>query len=121
MNDNRFSKEDKQLSYLLSLTKFIRTYYRDTDRATQLSNVVLHKDQVKDLISEIAYTLKEFPNWSSGRSLTEQLLEIKNKLQCHYEKVYLSNRGNPERIVGVFNEQKEHCETILEDLLQLFN
>jgi len=121
MNDNKLSKEDKQLSYLLSLTKYVRDYYYDTGRVNQLSHVVPHKDQVKDLISEIAYTLKEFSSWSSGRSLVEQLLEIKNRLQCYYEKVYLSNRDNPARIVGIFNEEKDNCETILEDLLQLFN
>jgi len=76
---------------------------------------------VKDLISEIAYTLREFSSWSSGRNLIEQLLEIKNRLQCYYEKVYLSNRENPARIVVIFNEQKDNCEAILEDLLKLFN
>lgn len=120
MNDNKLSREDKQLEYLYCILSYTQKYTHDFGRATRLSQLVEHKEQVKDLVSEITHTLREFSHWSSGRNLLLQILEIKNKLQCYYDKVFITFRNEPERVIRLFNQEKDNFEVLLEEIYQLY-
>ena len=120
MNEERLSVEDECFKNLWYLTNYIKRKHNLAGNATRIKTVKKHKDLVEDLIAEITEALDNFANWTSGKNRLPQILRLRLALARYRIELYSELSSQPARSITNFNNNKNRFQTIITDILELF-
>ena len=107
------------LFYILDRAKTHHERFR-RNPADVVRQLIRHRTQVDDLISEIKLMLRKYPKWASGRDIVTELINIVLRLKSYRWKVFQKNEQYNNMVVNKFNECHREFAEILEAIRNLY-